>query len=78
MLYSLSGHIESEDVTELRRLLSLETAGETVALDLKEITLIDRDTLGFLADCECENIKLKNCPAYVREWLDCNKRVECG
>jgi hypothetical protein len=36
---------------------------------LKEVKLIDREALGFLAHCEENGIRVENCPAYIREWL---------
>ena len=74
IVLSLSGHIEIEDVAELRRLLGLEAAGQAVALDLQDITLADRDAVKFLARCEAEGIKLENCPSYIREWIDTESR----
>jgi hypothetical protein len=65
----LSGRIEIEDVAELQRLVHLEEAGQAIAFDLQEVTLIDRDAVSFLACCELEGIKLDNCPAYIREWI---------
>lgn len=65
----MSGRIEIEDAAELQRLLSLEAAGQDIAFDLQEVTLVDRDAVEFLACCESERIKLENCPAYVREWI---------
>jgi predicted metal-binding protein len=38
-------------------------------LDLKDVTLVDRDAIKYLADCEADGTKLANCPAYVREWI---------
>jgi hypothetical protein len=70
VVFSLSGRIEVEDAGELQRLLNLEGAGQQVALDLQDITLVDRDALKSLARWEAEGIKLENCPAYVREWID--------
>jgi hypothetical protein len=70
VILSLSGRIEIEDVAELQRLLSLEDAGQGIALDLRDITLVDRDAVKFLARCEADSIKLENCPAYIREWID--------
>jgi hypothetical protein len=69
VVFSLSGRIETEDIAELQRLLSLET-GEDIAFDLQDVTMADRDAVKFLADCESKNIKLENCPAYIREWID--------
>lgn len=70
VVFSLSGRIETEDVAELQRLFSLEAVGQDITLDLQEITLVDRDAVKFLARCEAESIKLENCPAYIREWID--------
>jgi hypothetical protein len=67
--FTLSGRIEAEDIDELRGLLELEGAGSHIALDLKDVTLVDRDAIRFLTDCEAESIKLENCPPYVRKCI---------
>jgi len=64
--FTLSGRIEAEDIDELRGLLELEGSGSHIALDLKDVTLVDRDAIKFLTDCETDSIKLQNCPPYVR------------
>jgi anti-anti-sigma regulatory factor len=69
VVFSLSGRIQTEDIAELQRLISLEAPGQEIALDLKDVTLIDRDAMKYLARCESESIELENCPAYVREWI---------
>jgi len=73
VVFSLGGRIEADDVVELQRLLSLETTDQGIDLDLREITLVDRDAVKFLARCEAESIKLENCPAYIRQWIDAEK-----
>jgi hypothetical protein len=70
VVFLLSGRIEMDDVAELQRVLGLEEEGGSIALDLREVTLIDRDALKFLASFEAGGIKLDNCPAYIREWID--------
>jgi hypothetical protein len=70
VIFSLSGSIESEDIKELHRLLKIESEDQNITLDLQEIMLINREALKFLTQCEAENIHLKNCPAYIREWID--------
>jgi len=67
--FTLSGRIEAEDIGELRRLLELEGDGSQIALDLKDVTLVDRDAIKYLANCEADGTKLANCPPYVREWI---------
>ncbi len=74
VLFTLSGRIEAEDIDELRRLLELEDTSRKIALDLRDVTLVDREGVKFLADCEANDIQLENCPAYIREWIG----RECG
>ncbi|MFZ0884916.1 MAG: STAS domain-containing protein, partial [Candidatus Acidiferrales bacterium] len=69
IIFTLSGRIEVEDVAELRRLLELETLNRNLALDLSDVTLVDRAAVRFLAKCEADSIELENCPAYIREWM---------
>jgi hypothetical protein len=70
VVFSLSGRIEAPDILELERLLNLEAAGQRTALDLLEITLVDRDAVPFLARCQADGIQLVNCPPFIREWID--------
>jgi anti-anti-sigma regulatory factor len=64
----LCGRIDVKELPELQRLLAAEEQ-KYVVLDLKEVKLIDREALGFLAHCEENGIRVENCPAYIREWL---------
>jgi hypothetical protein len=75
VVFTLIGRIEIEDITELERLFSLE-AGCGFALDLEEVTLIDREAVKSLARWEMETIELKNCPAYIRAWIDREQKRE--
>ena len=72
--FMLSGRIETEHLPELRRLIEGEDGQRTVTFDLREVKLLDRDAVNFLADCEAAGATLENCPAYVREWIDSNRR----
>jgi len=78
IVFSLSGRIEAEGVAELQRLLSLEPGGKPVAFDLRNVTLVDRDAVKFLARCQAEGIALENCPAYLREWIAAEKSQGTG
>jgi anti-anti-sigma regulatory factor len=42
-VFTLSGRIEAEGVKELRQLLTLETAGQHLVLDLRDVTLVNQD-----------------------------------
>jgi hypothetical protein len=78
VVFSLSGRIETGDVAELQRLLSLEPAGQNIALDLQDVTLVERDAVEFLARWESAGIELENCPAYVREWIAARKTARAS
>jgi anti-anti-sigma regulatory factor len=67
---TLSGHIETEHIATLTELLDLQGGSANVILDLREIRLADRHAVGFLRGCEAQGIKLRNCPAYIREWME--------
>jgi predicted metal-binding protein len=70
VVFTLSGRIEAEGVTELQRLLDLESAEHRVVIDLKDVTLADRDAVKFLLRREEHGIQLDNCPPYIREWIE--------
>jgi anti-anti-sigma regulatory factor len=70
VVLALSGRIEAEDVKELQQLLAMEKAGQNLVLDLSDVTLVNQGAIKFLASCEADSIKLENCPAYIREWIE--------
>jgi len=74
VVFTLSGRIEAEDLKELRQVLALETPGQQLVLDLKDLTLVNQDAVKFLASCEADSVKLENCPTYIREWIGRVKR----
>ena len=68
VVFKLSGRMDAENVSELEELFSAEASGHIV-LDLEDLTLVDQDVVSFLRRCEAGSIQLKNCPAYIREWI---------
>ena len=70
VMLTLSGRIEAEHLEELQRVCSLETVDRLLVLDLKDVTLVDRDAVKYLARCEANGVRLENCPAYIREWIE--------
>ena len=69
VVFTLSGRIGAERLAELQSLFASEVGDHCIVLDLKEVDLVDRDTVRFLARCAADNIKLENCPEYIREWI---------
>jgi predicted metal-binding protein len=70
-VFTLSGRMEAEQVKELSELFVRDY--RDIILDLLDVRLADRDAVKFLRACEAEGMKLENCPAYVREWMDREK-----
>ena len=68
LVFTLSGQMKAEEVAELKAVFDADY--ETIVLDLQDVRLADRDAVRFLRDCEADGMKLENCPAYVREWMD--------
>ena len=69
VIFTISGRIEIEKIRELDELLALEQANRKIALDLKDVKLVDQHSVEFLEKCEARGAKLWNCPAYLREWI---------
>jgi predicted metal-binding protein len=68
---ALSGRMEAEQVAELKELFDRDY--RDIILDLRDVRLADRDAVRFLRGCEADGMKLENCPAYIREWVDREK-----
>jgi len=68
VVFRLCGRIDAESVAELERLFNAETKGRRIVLDLKDLTLVDREAVIFLAKCE-PDVQIENCPPYIREWI---------
>ena len=72
-VFTLSGRIETAAIAELRRLFDLQTNYRDIVVDLKDVSLVGRDVMGFLARCEADGVKLENCTPYIREWMEREK-----
>jgi hypothetical protein len=66
-MLNISGRITDQDVATLRALLEQERG--VVAIDLKNVLIVDREALPVLAKYESNGVELRNCPAYIREWI---------
>jgi predicted metal-binding protein len=71
VVFTLSGHLMVEEVAELKALFDGDY--RKIVLDLRDVRLADRDAVRFLRNCEADGMKLENCPAYVREWMEREK-----
>jgi len=71
VILRISGRITGQDVDMLRALLERER--NAVAIDLTDVLLVDREAVKFLALRESNGAELRNCPAYIREWVKCER-----
>ena len=69
VVFKLSGRMNAENVSELEKLLRAEVSGRRIVLDLEDLTLVDQEVVSFFRRGEANGIELKNCPAYIREWI---------
>jgi len=70
-LFTLSSRIETaEDIQQLEQMLAVETSGQQLILDLRDVTLVHQAAVKFLRSCEADGIKLESCPLHVRRWID--------
>ena len=63
----ITGKLREEHVDTLRNALRREAGA--LAIDLKNVSLVDREAVKLLARCETNGTELRNCPLYIREWV---------
>jgi hypothetical protein len=69
VVFTLTGRIQAEQVSELQALVKSDLPDHSLVLDLKEVKLVDRDAVRFLGEIEAQGARLRNCSAFVREWI---------
>ena len=70
VVFRVSGRIDRAYVEVLQELIENEkTAEASLSLDLREVTVVSLEAIKALSASEASGIELRNCPAYVREWI---------
>ncbi len=70
IVFTVSGRLDADNVSELCASLDTIPGGIAVVLDLTDLVLADRDVVRLLREFEAaERIVLRNCPAYIRSWM---------
>lgn len=66
----LNGKFSEEALPELEQSIS-EARGshQQIYIDLSEVTLVDRKAVQYFSEQAGRNIKLVNCPIYLRRWI---------
>ena len=74
-IFRLIGRMDAEDIGMLQSQFESESEGRQIVLDLTDLTLLDLDAVRFLERCEAGNVKLTNCRAYIREWIERERKT---
>jgi anti-anti-sigma regulatory factor len=69
VVFTVSGRLDGQNISELSALLAAEQSDRTRVLDLKDVVLVDGDVVRFLCACANDSIVLRNCPPYIRVWM---------
>ncbi len=63
----ISGRITEEDLETIRSVIADEA--DAVVIDLRNVDLVDREVVKYLAQREIGRTVLRNCSPYIREWV---------
>ena len=73
----LCGQFTGEYVPELQKALSTENVEPgKIALDLSNVTFVDREAMVFLCGAKSRNVAIENIPSYVIRWIE--QEYRCG
>jgi hypothetical protein len=67
MEFALIGRLQAEHLNAMRKLIRQEQGA--IGFDLRELQLVDRSAVQFLALCEKNGMVLRNCAPYIRDWV---------
>jgi anti-anti-sigma regulatory factor len=66
----LNGKFSEDAIPELQQSISeARDAHAVVVLDLSEVTLVDRKAVEYFSEQASDDVKLVNCPIYLRRWI---------
>ncbi len=66
----LNGKFSEDSLADLdESIMAALGANQTVVMDLSEVTLVDRKAVEYLADQSSHNVRIVNCPVYLRRWI---------
>jgi anti-anti-sigma regulatory factor len=70
VILALTGNVSEDVLPEIHRLIACGNGREgRVALDLSEVTLMDRTAARFFAEQVERGIELVDCPSYLKRWI---------
>ena len=70
VILMLNGKFGEDALPELQHSISrARDAHQRVIIDLSEVTLVDRKAVKYFSEQVSANVKLINCPSYLRHWI---------
>lgn len=67
---NLYGLFTAEDVPEVEKLLARNKNAKRLAVDLTNVTFVDRAAMEFLRAAKGRKVKMENLPSYVKRWIE--------
>jgi len=66
----LNGKFSEEALADLKQTISkARGAHQRIYIDLSEVTLVDRKAVQYFSSEAGDDVKLVNCPIYLRRWI---------
>jgi anti-anti-sigma regulatory factor len=66
----LDGKFGKEAIAELEQSISAARGHrQTIYIDLSEVTLVDRKAVQYISGQASKDVRLVNCPNYLRRWI---------
>ncbi|MDQ2842915.1 MAG: hypothetical protein M3Y72_18130 [Acidobacteriota bacterium] len=65
-----NGKLSEDAMRDLdRSICAAKGSRQRIYIDLSEVTLVERKAIQYLSKQAARNVKLVNCPIYLRRWL---------
>jgi len=73
VVFTLSGRMQTEDINQFQQLLVVETRGQPLTFNLRDVTLVNREAVTFSPIAKRTGSRLR-IPPHIRNWIDQEKR----
>ena len=74
LVLRISGRITQDDLEVVRAAIGQERGA--IAIDLEEVGIVDHRAVNLLELAEARGVELRNCPAYIREWIARERQIK--
>jgi hypothetical protein len=66
----LNGKFGQDSIPELEHsIVEARELHRRIYIDLSEVTLVDRKAVEYISEQAAQDVKLVNCPVYLRRWI---------